>query len=65
MRKWLPLAVLGAGGLGALLLTTGHRLDHEDEGPDSASDFNRQARHEIDRIQSALDRVAEALDPSA
>ncbi len=62
MRKWLPLAVLGAGGLGALLLTTGHRLSEDDR--DAPGDFNRQARREIDRIQAALNRVAEALDPT-
>jgi len=63
MRKWLPLAVLGAGGLGALLFSTGHRLADVDEDAEPA-DFNRHTRHEIDRIQAALDRVANAIEPS-
>jgi hypothetical protein len=64
MRKWLPLAVLGAGGLGALLLTTGRRFADAEEAPDPETDFNRRASGEIDRIQTALSRVAAALDSS-
>ena len=69
MQKWfLPLTVLGLGGLGLLALSDrGHdavqwALDRLDEAPDQFDDWNARAQAELDRIQSALNRVAESLE---
>ena len=69
MQKWfLPLTVLGLGGLGLLALSDrGHdavqwALDKLDEAPDQFDDWNTRAQAELDRIQSALNRVAESLE---
>ena len=69
MQKWfLPLTVLGRGGLGLLALSDrGHdavqwALDKLDEAPDQFDDWNTRAQAELDRIQSALNRVAESLE---
>ncbi len=69
MRKWYwPLAVLGLGGIGALLLTsTGRRglrwvASNLHRAPDALAGWNENAQRELDRIQVALNRVAETLD---
>ena len=68
MNKWfLPLAVFGVGGLGLfalsdrgieLLETAANRLQR---APEAFLDWNEAAQSELDRIQTALDRVAENL----
>jgi hypothetical protein len=70
MRKWaLPLTVLGLGGLGAALLSERGRnfvSSLFDRGSDSATKFiewNETAQSELARIQKALDRIAEHLEP--
>lgn len=70
MRKWfLPLTVLGLGGIGAALLSPRGRHYVSalfDRGPEGASKFvewNETAQNELARIQKALDRIAEHLDP--
>jgi hypothetical protein len=65
MRRWyVPLAVLGVGGIGLLFLTDRGRqalrwiagnLSH-------AAEWNEAAQRELDRIQIALNRVAESLE---
>jgi len=69
MRKWyVPLAVLGLGGLGALLLTENGRrglrwaVANAHRAPKALLDWNEAAQRELDRIQTALNRVAESLD---
>jgi hypothetical protein len=69
MRKWyLPVAVLGLGSLGVLALTERGRetvrwiADQFEQAPDRFLDFNEAAQRELDRIQLALDRVAESLN---
>jgi hypothetical protein len=69
MRKWyLPIAVLGLGSLGALALTERGRQvlawlnDQFEQAPDRLLDFNDAVQRELDRIQIALDRVAESLN---
>ena len=48
MRRWyVSLTVIGLGGIGALLLM----------------EWNDNLDGELDRIQAALDRVAESIDP--
>ena len=69
MRKWyVPLAVLGVSGVGALILSeTGRRAlrwmwDHAHEAPEALADFNERIENELDRIQTALNKVADTLE---
>jgi hypothetical protein len=69
MRKiYVPLTLVGLGGLGWLLLTErgrhalgwiGENLQH---GPDRLLEWNEAAQRELDRIQTALNRVAKSLE---
>lgn len=68
MRKWfLPLTVLGIGGLGALLLSEGGRrglewlFDRLDEAPDRFAEWNESAQTELEKIQLALNELADNL----
>ncbi len=68
MRKWfLPLTVLGLGGLGALALSERGRRAMEwfferlDEAPDRLAEWNDSAQAELDRIQVALNDIADTL----
>ncbi len=68
MRKWaLPLTVLGLGGIGALAFTRRGRaavkwaLDHAHEAPDRIAEINEAAQAELDKIQIALNEIAESL----
>jgi len=70
MRRWyLPLTVIGLGGVGALLLSERGRsalrtvLKGFWEAPDRLLDWNGDLESELDRIQSALDGIAESLNP--
>ena len=69
MQKWfLPLTVLGLGGLGLLVLSDRGQdalewvFNKLDEAPDQFNDWNARAQDELDRIQLALNRVAESLE---
>lgn len=68
MRRWyVPLTMLGLGGLGLLFLTERGRhsvkwvLANIHRAPEALLDWNETAQREIDRIQLALNRVAESL----
>ena len=68
MRKWfLPLTVLGIGGIGALLLSEAGRrslewlFDRLDEAPDRLAEWNESAQSELEKIQSALNELADTL----
>jgi hypothetical protein len=68
MRKWfLPLTVLGIGGIGALLLSEGGRralewlFDRLDEAPERLAEWNESAQSELEKIQTALNELAETL----
>lgn len=68
MRKWtMPLTLLGLGGLGYLILSErgqqALRLIAESisRGPDKFLEWNETAQRELDRIQVALNRVADSL----
>ena len=67
MRKWfVTLAVLGAGGLGAFLLTDKGKqtLRHWLQEFDDASDeWNESAENELERIRATLNQIAESLEP--
>jgi len=68
MRKWyLPMTVLGLGGLGVLLFTERGRRSLEwlveqlPDAPRHFAEWNEAAQRELDRIQTALDDVAKSL----
>ena len=70
MRKWyLPLTVLGLGGIGAALLSSRGRavvsawFETASAGPNKFVEWNDKAQSELAKIQKALDRIAEHLDP--
>jgi hypothetical protein len=69
MRKWyVPMTVVGLGGLGVLLFTDRGRkairwvMEQLPEAQSQLAEWNETAQRELDRIQNALDRVAESLD---
>jgi hypothetical protein len=68
MRKWfVPLTMLGLGSLGALILSERGRqaldwvFDRIDEAPDRIAEWNDTAQVELDKIQSALNEIADNL----
>src|SRR6516164_2147773 len=70
MRKWLiPLVVFSAGGIGAYLLTGKRRetlrewLAELFESPETWHEWNEAALTELDRIQQALNQIAQSLEP--
>ena len=70
MRRWyVPLTVVGLGGIGALLMTERGRallrnvLERFQEAPDKLLEINDTLQMELDRIQAALDKLADSLDP--
>jgi hypothetical protein len=71
MRKWyVPITVLGLGGVGVLLLSDRGRLairwltDSFHRAP-TLLEWNESAQSELDRIQAALNRIAESLEPQS
>jgi hypothetical protein len=70
MRRWyVPLTVLGLGGLGALLLSERGRtkvrelFSRVQDAPDSLLELNDTLQAELERIQAALDEIAGTVDP--
>lgn len=68
MRKWaVPLAVLGVGGVGALMLSERGRrairwLSYRmQEAPDRIVEWSETTQTELDKIQSAINELAESL----
>ena len=68
MKKWaIPLTVLGLGGLGALAFSRRGRqavkwvVDQIPEAPEKIANINDAAQAELDRIQNALNEIAESL----
>lgn len=71
MRKWyIPVTMLGVGGVGAFLFSErGRQAVHMlresfRRAPDALlKEWNEAAQIELDRIQAALNRIAESLEP--
>ncbi|MCU1285630.1 MAG: hypothetical protein JWO13_1980 [Acidobacteriales bacterium] len=71
MRKsYLPITVLGLGGLGLVGMLLGTEkgravvrniADNLFDGPETFEDWNMAAQNELEAIQSALDGLAQAL----
>ncbi len=68
MRKWyLSLTVLGLGGLGALFLTDAGRravrwvTENIEQGSNALADWEIAAQDELERIQLAVNELAESL----
>lgn len=69
MRRWyLPLTVLGLGGISAFLMSERGRtslrwLWEKLQHPEGWRELNDSVQSELDRIQAALDRIAETIEP--
>lgn len=70
VRKWYwPVTVLGVGGLGAILLSDWGRnllrslAQSWRDTPERIQEWNEAAQTELDKIQAALNRLAETLEP--
>lgn len=70
MRRWyLPLTVLGLGSVGAFLLSERGRgamraiLEKFPHSSQGLLELNNSLQGELDRIQAALDHIAESLEP--
>jgi len=70
MRRWyVPLTVLGLGGIGALLLTEQGRsmlrkvTEKFWQAPERLLEWNDNLQSELDHIQQALDQIADTIDP--
>ena len=70
MRRWfVPLTVLGLGGVGAILLSERGRtvlrglFEKFAQAPERLLELNDTLQAELDRIQAALDQIAESLEP--
>jgi hypothetical protein len=68
MRKvYVPLTVLGLAGLGLLILSDRGRKvlrwleENLQNAPDALLEWNDAAQHELDRIEAAVNRLAESL----
>ncbi len=68
MRKWtMPLTLLGVGGLGYFILSDRGQqalrwvAENISSGPEKFVEWNESAQRELDRLQEALNRVADSL----
>ncbi len=69
MKKWyMPLAILGVGSLGALLLSERGRqalrwvAENFEHHQDKIVEWNDAAQREIERLEEALDRIADSIE---
>lgn len=69
MKKWyMPLAVLGLGSLGALLLSDRGRqalrwvAENFELQQDKILEWNEAAQRELEHLEEALDRIADHIE---
>lgn len=69
MRKWyVPVTVIGLSGLGLFFMTDRGRkavawvFDNVHRAPGRLLEWNEAAQRELDRVQTALNRVAASLE---
>lgn len=69
MKKWyMPLAILGVGSLGALLLSERGRqalrwvAENFERHQDKIVEWNDAAQREIERLEESLDRIADSIE---
>lgn len=69
MKKWyMPLALLGVGSLGALLLSERGRqvlrwvAENFERHQERILEWNEAAQRELERIQEALNQVADSIE---
>jgi hypothetical protein len=71
MRRWfVPLTVLGVGGVGAAVLLSERGrgalrglLEKFEQAPERWLELNDSLQAELVRIQAALDQIAESIEP--
>lgn len=70
MRRWyVPITVLGLGGISAFLLSERGRTALRtvsrrfQRAPGRLLELNDSLQSDLDGIQAALDRIADSLDP--
>ncbi len=66
-RYYVPLAVLGLAGLGALVLTQRGRqalrwvAQNFNKAPDAVLQWNETTRRQLEHLRTAIDRLADSL----
>ncbi len=72
MRRWyVPITVLGLGGIGALLMTERGRnvlqklMQRVWQAPETLLDWDGSLESELDRIQTAVNCIADSIQPRA
>jgi hypothetical protein len=67
-RYYVPLTVLGLAGVGVLLFSERGRqalrwiAENVEGAPEAFSDWNDAAQRELDRLQAAVNQLAESLE---
>jgi len=67
-RYYLPLTVLGLAGVGLLLFSDRGRqtmrwiAENFEDAPDTLLGWNEAAQRELDRLQAAVNQLAETLE---
>ena len=66
-RLYVPLTVVGLAGLGLLLVSEAGQqaidwlAENWERTPERLNEWNEAAQRELDKLESALDQVAESL----
>lgn len=70
MRRWyVPLTVLGLGGVSAFLLSERgraamrHLFENFQQAPERWLEWNDSFENEMERIQDTLNKISDSIDP--
>lgn len=70
MRRWyVPLTVLGLGGVSAFLLSERGRaavrrlFENFQQAPERWLEWNDSFENELERIQDSLNKISDSIDP--